>query len=261
MSMIYEGETAAKAVGTSELETRLRLNRAYSSADFDRWLLEHLAVRSGEDVLDVGCGTGAQTVPFARAVAPGGSVSALDISASSVALARQRLPAGARAEIIVSDMADLDSAIRDHFSVKRYDLAQSSYSLYYASDRARVLDIMRGALKPGGRCAIFTPNAPHGLVELAQRFSEVPEQVIECMRFGPSFLEPYFRSRFANVEVHLFHNVVSLPTSDDLIEFYRQTTYFDAGAVEPMRAVAEEAIRRDGTFRYEKNGYLIIGRN
>jgi ubiquinone/menaquinone biosynthesis C-methylase UbiE len=261
MSMIYEGETAAKAVGTSELETRLRLNRAYSSADFDQWLLERLAVQPGEDVLDVGCGTGAQTIPFARAVAPGGSVSALDISASSVALVKQRLPAGARAEIIVSDMADLETAIRDHFSVKKYDLVHSSYSLYYATDRAKVLDIMSAALKPGGRCAIFTPNAPHGLVALAQRFTNVPEQVVECMRFGPEFLEPYFRRRFAKVDIHLFHNVVSLPTADDLIEFYRQTTYFDPAAVAPMRAAAEEAIRRDGAFRYEKNGYLIIGRN
>jgi len=261
MSMIYEGETAAKAVGTEELEVRLRLNRAYSSADFDQWLLERLAVKSGEDVLDVGCGTGAQTIPFAQAAGPDGSVSALDISASSVELARQRLPAGARAEIIVSDMEDLDTAIRERFSTKRYDLVHSSYSLYYAKDRARVLDIMSDALKPGGRCAIFTPNAPHGLVALAQRFSVVPEQVIECMRFGGEFLEPYFRRRFATVDIHLFHNVVSLPTADDLIEFYRQTTYFDAAAVAPMRAHAEEAIRRDGAFRYEKNGYLIIGRN
>ena len=80
-SVIYSDDRFERATATAFLEKRIEINRAYASADFDAWLLERLSVRSGEDILDVGCGSGAQTVPFATLVGLTGSVSALDISA------------------------------------------------------------------------------------------------------------------------------------------------------------------------------------
>jgi len=84
---------------------------------------------------------------------------------------------------------------------------------------------MRGALKTGGRCAIFTTNRPHGLVDLAARFSEIPPKVEGPLRFGPTVLKPYFDQNFKRYDIHHFHNVVTVPSTDILIEFYRQTTY------------------------------------
>jgi ubiquinone/menaquinone biosynthesis C-methylase UbiE len=257
--VIYSGDRAERATATAFLEKRIEINRAYSSADFDAWLFDLLKVQPGEDILDVGCGSGAQTIPFTSLVGPTGSVSSLDISVDSIALLKSRVLPGVRVEAIAADMADLAQVIANAFSVKRYSLAHSSYALYYSPKRLEVLDVMRGALKPGGRCAVFTPNQPHGLVELAARFTDVPAVVDESLRFGPDVLQPYFEEHFPRVEVHHFHNVVSVPSTDILIEFYRQTTYYDAQAETKMRAVVDEAIRQKGRFDYEKNGYLIIG--
>lgn len=256
---IYSGDLATRATGTDFLEKRIEINKAYSSMDFDSWLLDRLDVKPGEDILDVGCGSGAQTVPFAERVGDAGSVSALDISSDSVALLNSRLAHKGRVQAIASDMKDLPELISTRFRVKRYDLAQSTYALYYSGDRAQVLDTMRAALKPSGRCAVFTPNAPHGLVDLAARFTRIPAEISDCMVFGPNVLAPYFEAHFASVAVHRFHNVVTLPSADLVIEFYRQTTYHDAEAEAPMRRYVEDEIHRAGSFRYEKNGYLIIG--
>jgi ubiquinone/menaquinone biosynthesis C-methylase UbiE len=259
VSVIYSGDKAERATATAYLEKRIEINRAYSSADFNAWLFDKLVVTPGEDVLDVGCGSGAQTIPFARLVGPAGSVSSLDISADSIALLKSRVDPDVRVDAIAADMADLGKVIAGIFSVKRYSLVHSSYALYYSSKRLDVLEIMRGALKPGGRSAVFTPNRPHGLVELAARLAQIPATVAESLRFGPDVLQPYFERHFPRVEVHHFHNIVSVPTSDILIEFYRQTTYYDAETETKIRAEVDETIRKKGSFDYEKNGYLIIG--
>jgi ubiquinone/menaquinone biosynthesis C-methylase UbiE len=259
VSVIYSGDRAERATATAFLEKRIEINRAFSSADFDAWLFDRLNVQPGEDILDVGCGSGAQTIPFANLAGPTGSVSSLDISPESIALLKSRILPGGHVEAVATDMADLAQIIADTFTVKRYSLAHSSYALYYSPNRLEVLDVMRGTLKPGGRCAVFTPNRPHGLVELAARFTDVPAVVDESLRFGPDVLHPYFERHFPRVEVHHFHNVVSVPSTDILIEFYRQTTYYDVQAETKMCAVVDEAIRQKGCFDYEKNGYLIIG--
>ena len=251
-SLIYSGNRSERGTATQFLEKRIEINRTYSSADFDAWLLEKLAVRAGEDILDVGCGSGAQTVPFATVAGPGGSVSSLDISADSVALLRTRVPPQTRVQAVAADMGDLADVITKVFTTKRYTLAHSSYALYYSSKRMHVLDIMRDALMPGGRCAVFTPNRPHGLVELAARFGDIPAAVNELLKFGPEVLHPYFEQNFRRVEVHHFHNVVTVPSSDILIEFYRQTTYYEVQSEPKMRTVVEDEIKRSGAYRYER---------
>src|SRR5881296_3195156 len=54
-------------------------------------LLEAARPMPGEQVLDIGCGTGVTTEPYARAVAPGGHVTAVDISQPMLDAARRRM--------------------------------------------------------------------------------------------------------------------------------------------------------------------------
>jgi len=254
-----ENDQSARETSTDFLKKRIDINRTYASEDFDAWLMQRVPLVPGNDVLDVGCGTGAQSLPFSRAVGPEGSVTAIDISQSSVSRLLETVPAGHRLQGVAADMADLKQLIRDRFDIKSYDVAHSSYALYYTPARLEVLDAMTAALKPGGRLIIFTPNLPHGLVELAKRFTKVPANVTDSLEFGPKVLEPYFSKTFKAPQIHHFHNILTIPDAETVIEFYRQTTYYDAQAETPMREYVEAVVRKDGHFRYEKNGYLIIG--
>jgi ubiquinone/menaquinone biosynthesis C-methylase UbiE len=70
---VYGGKLFEQATSTQHLTTRLELNRKYSSSDFDAWLMKRLDVREGQDILDVGCGTDAQALPFLRQMRKAGA--------------------------------------------------------------------------------------------------------------------------------------------------------------------------------------------
>src|ERR1700752_2348510 len=54
-------------------------------------LLARLALTGGESVLEIGCGTGALTVPVAEAIGEQGRLVAVDISEPMLGAARQRV--------------------------------------------------------------------------------------------------------------------------------------------------------------------------
>jgi SAM-dependent methyltransferase len=261
MAHIYSGDVFQRAVAKEHLEARLELNKKYQSTDFDSWLMDRLDARPGEFVLDVGCGTGAQSIPFLQRVGPQGAVCSLDISEASVLALRQKAANAGNLTAVTADMGDLARVINEEFPHKEFDLAQSSYALYYSPNRMNVLDTMKGSLKQGGRLAVFTPNRPHGMVEFARRLGPIPSEVDESIQFGPAILEPYFRENFWDVTVSFFHNIVTVPDVEDVMLFYRATTYYREPLEKDFRALALEQIAKFGVFRYEKNGYLIIGRN
>src|SRR5262249_60307551 len=72
--------------GRAWAEVRELLER--SLAPLGRRALEALAPNSGESVLDIGCGGGATALDLARAVAPGGTVVGVDLSAAVLAFAK-----------------------------------------------------------------------------------------------------------------------------------------------------------------------------
>lgn len=259
MTSVYSGEVQERAVSTASLDTRLAVNSRYQSVDFHAWLMKRLAVAQGEQILDVGCGTGAQALRFLADIGPSGSVSALDISAESVATLVAAAGDDERLQAVAADMATLPDLLAGTFRVRQYTLAQSTYSLYYSPSRHDVLRTMAEALVPGGRVAIFNPLSPHGMVELAARYGEIPDAVYDSLEFGPTHLAPWFRELFWEVRVDIFQSLVRVTSVDDFVAFYRATTYYDAGAEASLAAHVAGEIERAGAFTYEKNGYLIQG--
>src|SRR5215469_7781031 len=88
-------------------------------------LLAFAAPRPGERVLDVGCGCGAPTLDFARAVGPSGRVAALDISGPMLAEAAARSGAAGLGNI---DWRKADPASAD---LDGYDLLTSAFGVMF----------------------------------------------------------------------------------------------------------------------------------
>ncbi len=101
----------------------------------------------GERVLDIGCGAGTTALELARAVAPGGTVTGIDISAPMLETARRRAEeAEAPIEFIEADAAT-------HPFAPRYTLLFSRFGVMFFDDPMAAFANLHGALRPGGRLA------------------------------------------------------------------------------------------------------------
>jgi ubiquinone/menaquinone biosynthesis C-methylase UbiE len=109
-------------------------------------LRDAAGVRSGESVLDIGCGAGQTTREAARAAAPG-PVLGVDVSPAALERARQL----AAAESLRNVSFELGDAQTHAFEAGRFDVAISRFGTMFFSDPLAAFANVARALRPGGR--------------------------------------------------------------------------------------------------------------
>ncbi len=138
-------------------------------------VLDMLAPRPGERILDAGCGTGIFT---AAVLAAGAAVVGLDLSAPMLARARADL-AGAAFHPLRGDLTRLPLAEAS------CDKALSATALEFIADGAAAMRELFRVTRPGGRVVVATLN----------RLSPWAERRRQAGREGHAlFREVYFRS-------------------------------------------------------------------
>ena len=118
-------------------------------------MLDLAGVMPGSRVLDLGAGTGDQTLLAAQRVGPDGAVLATDISASMLDLAR----AAAEAAGLPNVETRVMDAQRLELESGSFDAAIARFSLQFVPDVQRALTGVRRVLKPGGRFAAVVFSA------------------------------------------------------------------------------------------------------
>ena len=129
-----------------------------------RLLLEFAALRPGERVLDIACGTGLVTFPAASAVGPSGSVVGTDISEAMVETCRRI--AGAQGITHASFQRMEAEALQ--FDAARFDVALCALGLMYVTDFPGAVREMCRVTRRGGRvvAAVWGQRARCGWAEI-----------------------------------------------------------------------------------------------
>jgi SAM-dependent methyltransferase len=109
-------------------------------------LRDAAGVRSGESVLDIGCGAGQTTREAARAAAPG-AVLGVDVSPAALERAREL----AAAESLRNVSFELGDAQTHAFEAGRFDVAISRFGVMFFSDPIAAFCNIARALRPDGR--------------------------------------------------------------------------------------------------------------
>ena len=108
-------------------------------------LLDRVAAKSGERVLDIGCGGGITSAAIARTVGASGQVTGLDVSKVILDIARQRYGHVANLEFLLADAGE------HSFAPGSYDLLTSRFGVMFFHDPHATFAHLRRALKASAR--------------------------------------------------------------------------------------------------------------
>jgi ubiquinone/menaquinone biosynthesis C-methylase UbiE len=158
--------------GQTWLASYERIQR--SIAGFSADVLAAAAARPGEQVLDVGCGTGETTAELAHAVGAAGRVLGVDIS--------EVLVSAARAQDLPNAVFEVGDAAAFSFESSALDLVFSRFGVMFFAAPVPAFRNLRRALKPSGR-----------LVFLCWRRPEENPWALVPMRAAAPFLPPMER--------------------------------------------------------------------
>jgi ubiquinone/menaquinone biosynthesis C-methylase UbiE len=156
-------------------------------------LLARAGIRSGERIIDIGCGCGASTIELARRVGAQGRVMGVDISAPMLARAREHAPTDLPLAFVVAD------ATVHAFEAGSADLMFSRFGVMFFADPTLSFQNIRTALRPGARLAFASWREPQQNPWMLLPLQEAYKHVPRLPEVGPEDPGPFSFAREARV--------------------------------------------------------------
>jgi ubiquinone/menaquinone biosynthesis C-methylase UbiE len=117
-------------------------------------LIDRAKLKTGERIVDIGCGSGATSIAFAQKVGPSGHVFGIDVSGPMLARARASAP-----KELPVDFVQADATVYP-FDPASLDLLASRFGVMFFADPALSFANIRKALRPSGRLAFACWREP-----------------------------------------------------------------------------------------------------
>jgi ubiquinone/menaquinone biosynthesis C-methylase UbiE len=249
----------SRATQAELLEQRIAENSSSQEIDLATWIFDRVQVRPGDCVLELCCGTGGQTLPLLDHVGGDGCVVALDISRAALKTLASK--AGDRngkqltcVEANLESFSDSlhESGIKGH----GFDLIFCAYGLYYSSDAQRTLQEARSHLKPDGRIVIVGPFGPNNkpLFDLVRASGAVlaDNVVFSSESFMLQTVLPWGARNFESMSVHTMVNPVRWATPERVMNYWQNTTFYDAEKKANFEVLVQAHFARQPMFVNEK---------
>lgn len=241
---------------TGALSARIAAHAAFGTNNLEEWVFSHLDLIPRHLVLELGCGTGKQTLELANVLTEG-TVRAVDISTPSLALLQATADEKGFAGRVQLVNAGLDDVQKYIHSGDSFDSVVACYSIYYAEDPDRLFAMLRQALKPGGKLFFCGPSKANNaeLKEFHNRLSgiDTAQGAVPFMEeTGPALARKYF----STVQMSTFENPLAFNSADALHAYWRSYNLYDKKLDTAFKAAAAEYFCREKTFTTYKR---VIG--
>lgn len=265
-------QTFGKAYGGTAPENYERYFVPHIAAPLAEDLLETAALRPGERVLDVACGTGIVARLARQRIGDGGSLAGLDPNPGMLAVARS----------LASPKPAIDwheaSAEAIPLADGAFDVALCQLGLQFMTNKLGALREMRRVLAPGGRLVLNVPGpTPPLFAVLADALATHIDpraasfaHIVFSLHDERELRELTNAAGFRDVRVDARRTTLALPPSSQFLWQYVSSTPLAnvvAAASDESRAALEAEVvdkwrgfEVDGTLTFEVTMTTVVGR-
>jgi ubiquinone/menaquinone biosynthesis C-methylase UbiE len=255
----------SRATQAELLEKRIAENVVSQEIDLAAWIFERVRMQPGFRVLELCCGTGGQTLPLLERVGEAGHVVAVDISRGALSTLASKAAAVDRDRLATVE-ASLDSfspALREAGFLQGggFDLIFCAYGLYYAADARQVLNEARGWLNPQGSIVVVGPFGPNNkpLFDLLRSSGVALSEPVtfSSERFMSEVVVPWAAENFERTFVHTMVNRVHWSTPERVLNYWQNTTFYDAEKRARFEELLHSHFTEHGAFVNKKWVMLV----
>lgn len=202
----------------ANLLARVKIHQLFSTNPYGwfRWEFEQLAVRPGEQVLDVGCGPAELWKAQAAHLPAGVQLVLCDLSLGMAQTAQRALRGQTCFRYTAANAQILP------FADASFDVVTANHMLYHVPDIAQTLREIRRVLRPGGRLLAAT----NGLRHMHQLYALIQQVLPGCpghdssaARFGLENGPDWVREVFDRVRVEIYEDGLFVTDVQMLLDY------------------------------------------
>lgn len=259
MSSMKDAMTVKEQYQSADhLNTRLRFQGRYSvnRYGFNQWVFDQYRFEKGDQILEVGCGTGTLWPSAVTALPEGCQLTLTDFSEGMLKTAVQNLNGAQGVAFRQADIQQLP------FPDQSMDVVIANMMLYHVPDLGRALDEVRRVLKPSGTFYSATYGENGLLHYIGELFA--PYGVITSQNDGFTLQngQETLKKVFAGVEKREYEDRFEVTEIGDLIDYLMSmSAMIDFGSLtryEVERVLKGQMV--DGAIHIPKEYGMFISR-
>ena len=243
--------------GTEEqaLSIRIATHDQFAKYEVNDWILKNLNLKKGERILDIGCGSGKQLIPYAKIVGEKGLAFGVDLSEE---LLEESKETAKKAKVSIKVKRCSMEELAEGLGKERFDASTSSFAIYYSKDIDKTVSDIYSLLKEGGRAFVCGPTEGNNkeLAKLHAKVAPLPSKFIEHTQFMAKTALPTFKKHFKTVNTSIFENPITFPSKKAVLDYWSSYTLFNEKAKAKFESLLDEYFAKKSEFVTHK---VVLG--
>ncbi len=249
MGVIGKFDTDSKA-----LISRINAHEKFGSKDINEWIFKCLELSDGMNVIDIGCGTGKQSIPMAEIVGTSGDILSVDISIDSLNILSKEASKMNLEKRINLLQCNLDN-LNDHLGQNKYDRVLASFSIYYSQNPKKIFETINATLKQNGIFFFCGPSFQNN-IELKEFVAGIKRTTVEHSSTGSCFMEKtgqvLANDIFDKTNILLFENPLQFDSPDSLYSYWSSHNFYEPSIDDVFKSTAVEYFKSNKCFTTNK---------
>jgi len=207
------------------LQNRIQSHAMFGSFNLHKWIGETIPMKSGDAILDMGCGDGNYTDLFLEKIGPTGRILGFDKNPILITKAVERFKKHSLNQIRFTT-SDFDHPLPTQ---DKFNWVFAIYSLYYTENIEQLLQQVTHLLLPSGSFVVIGPGALNAkdLEGINQRVTgKTPSaRYLGTLERVEREFRPLFESHFGikKVDFHMMDSYMSFPSAQEFADYYWST--------------------------------------